>query len=242
MGLIWFMLLSILQTDSFKQSQMRNVRVKNAFEEKTAVVTKYFTDQRLRQEGCSLFLRAFKEESIIEVWVKEKDKSQFVLLHTYAICASSGVLGPKRKEGDLQVPEGVYEIQHFNPVSNFHLSLGINYPNASDRILSDRKNPGSQIYIHGNCVTVGCLPMTDEIIKELYVLAVEAKNDGQLKIPVHIFPLRMDDKGLAKLKSHRSGDVETIAFWENLQTVFKDFESSRKVRKVKINTSGRYYY
>lgn len=117
---------------------------------------------------------------------------------TYPFCASSGILGPKRKEGDRQIPEGIYYINHFNPVSNFHLSLGINYPNPSDKILSDPAQPGESFYIHGNCVTIGCIPISDDKIKELYILAVEAYNNGQVKIPVHIFPDRLPNEAAIK--------------------------------------------
>ena len=102
----------------------------------------------------------------MEVWIKEASKDYYVLLNTYDFCTTSGTLGPKRKEGDLQIPEGIYTINHFNPQSNFYLSLGINYPNASDKILSDPVHPGGDIYLHGNCVTIGCIPLTDDKIKE----------------------------------------------------------------------------
>jgi murein L,D-transpeptidase YafK len=241
MRLIWLMFFIMFQNISFKQSQMQNVRVKKAYEEKEAVIKKYFAAKKLQPEGCSMFIRAFKKEQQLEVWVKEKNADQFSLLHTYAICSSSGVLGPKRKEGDSQVPEGIYEINHFNPQSNFHLSLGINYPNASDRILSDRKNPGSAIYIHGNCVTIGCIPLTDDLIKEVYVLAVEARNSGQKKIQVHIFPNRMDTAGMNELKAY-SNDAQVIGFWQNLQTIYQDFQSTRKIRTIKVNNQGGYYF
>src|SRR5690606_17823468 len=105
-------------------------------------------------------------------------------------------------------------INHFNPVSNFYLSLGVSYPNASDRILSDRAAPGGAIYVHGNCVTLGCIPITDDKIKELYVMAVEAKNNGQQKIPIHIYPRRLNDDGMRNLRSAYATQPNLIAFWE----------------------------
>lgn len=188
-----------------------------------------------------LFLRAFKKEQILEVWIKEKGREQFTLLHTYDFCSSSGTLGPKRKEGDLQIPEGIYQINHFNPLSNFYLSLGINYPNESDKILSDKNPPGGAIYIHGNCVTTGCVPITDDKIKELYVIAVEARNGGQEKIPVHIFPTKLDVDGIDFLKK-KTVDIETIHFWGNLESIYRDFQSSRKLKAIKVDNSGRYSF
>jgi murein L,D-transpeptidase YafK len=229
----------MLQSTSFKSTQLLHQRVKKAYEEKESTVQQYFEEKKLSSHGYEIFIRAFKQEEILEVWVKYAYNQTYTLLHTYQICSSSGVLGPKRKEGDSQVPEGIYQINHFNPQSNFHLSLGIDYPNASDRILSDRKNPGSAIYIHGNCVTIGCIPLTDDKIKELYILAVEARNNGQKKIPVHIFPARLTDANLAALL--RDNTVHA-SFWKNLQTFFKDFESNKKLKAVKVNGKGEYYF
>jgi murein L,D-transpeptidase YafK len=217
--------MMLLQQGSFKQGQLKNSRVKVAYEEKQEVVKKYFQDKKLNYSGFHLFIRGLKQEGKLEAWVKEKGKENFVLLHTYDFCSTSGTLGPKRKEGDLQIPEGIYHINHFNPLSNFYLSLGVSYPNASDRILSDRKHPGGAIYVHGNCVTIGCIPITDEKIKELYVLAVEARNNGQSQIPIHLFPSKLDDPSLAALEL-KNGKTH-LDFWRNLQPIYKDFESSK---------------
>ena len=199
------------------------------------------SDKNLDFENFQLYIRAFKNEKILEVWIKGKNADQFTLLHTYEFCTSSGSLGPKRRQGDLQIPEGVYHINHFNPESNFYLSLGLNYPNASDKILSDKQHPGSSIYIHGNCVTIGCIPLTDDKIKELYIMAVEARNGGQEKIPVHVFPTRLTEQGMSFLKSNHasSGHVE---FWENLKKVYDDFEETKKLKPVRVNKGGQYFF
>jgi murein L,D-transpeptidase YafK len=179
----FFLGLIMLQALSFKDIQLGHSRVKTAYEQKQEIVHNYFKRKNLDFDNFQLYIRAFKNEKILEVWIKEKKADQFTLLHTYEFCKSSGSLGPKRRQGDLQIPEGVYHVNHFNPESNFYLSLGLNYPNASDKILSDKQHPGSSIYIHGNCVTIGCIPLTDDKIKEVYIMAVEARNDGQEKIP-----------------------------------------------------------
>lgn len=223
--------------ESFKNVQLKKPRVKAAYEEKEKVVEGFFQDNKLKYEGFNLFLRAFKKEAKLEVWVRENSSTTYVLLHTYDFCASSGVLGPKRKEGDLQIPEGIYHINHFNPESNFHLSLGINYPNDSDKILSDKRSPGSAIYIHGNCVTIGCIPITDDKIKELYILALEARNNGQDKIPVHIFPARLSHDNIRVLSTQKP---EHAAFWKNLKPIYDDFESSKQLRKVNVNAQGEF--
>ena len=234
--LILFVLM--LPQNSFKETQLKNVRVKTAFTEKEEIVRGYFMAKRLKYEGFHLFIRGFKKEQKLEIWTREADKETYSLLRVYDFCAVSGTLGPKRKEGDCQIPEGIYSINHFNPLSSFYLSLGINYPNASDQILSDPKTPGSSIYIHGNCVTIGCIPLTDDKIKELYVLAVEARNNGQEKIPVHIFPTRLSVSELNELKA--TFPIKTITFWDNLRLVYDDFEKSKAIRPVRVTRSGEY--
>ena len=228
----------MLIQNSFKGTQLGNPRVKTAYTEKEIAVKDYFSEKGLNYEGFHLFLRAFKKEQKLEVWVLEAGKDEYSLLHEYDFCAVSGTLGPKRKEGDYQIPEGIYSINHFNPLSKFYLSLGINYPNASDKILSDPASPGGDIYIHGNCVTIGCIPLTDEKIKELYIMAVEAKNNGQNKIPVHIFPARLSITELTSLKA--TFPAKTIAFWENLKLIYDDFEKSKKIKPIRVNAKGEY--
>jgi len=237
-----FLVLISMQQSSFKETQLKHDRVKTAYEEKEKVVRQYFLDKNLTFEKFQLFLRAFKDEQLLEVWVKEKGKDEYVQLHTYDFCTSSGKLGPKRVEGDLQIPEGVYHINHFNPLSNFYLSLGLNYPNASDKILSHPSKPGGSIYIHGNCVTIGCIPIMDDKIKELYVLAVEARNNGQEKIPVHIFPAIMENRTMEDVIKENSPDEKTKKFWRNLEPIYLDFESTKKVKPVQVNKKGEYYY
>jgi murein L,D-transpeptidase YafK len=90
-------------------------------------------------------------------------------------------------------------------------------------------------------VTIGCIPITDDKIKELYILAVEAKNNGQQNIPVHIFPARLTDDGLSYLKQTLPNS-EHYEFWKNLKVVFDDFEDSKTLRKVKVNARGQYFY
>ncbi len=175
----------------------------------------------------------------MEIWLKSKGANEFKLFKTYAICSSSGVLGPKRKQGDGQVPEGFYQIAVFNPYSSYHLSLGINYPNASDKIIG-KGNLGGDIMIHGSCVTIGCIPLTDTYIKEVYILAVEAKNNGQQTIPVHIFPTRLNEKGMSFLKDEFDGNKTLLNFWNNLKQVYDYFEKNKKLPKIKVNKDGTY--
>lgn len=177
----------------------------------------------------------------MEVWVRNDIKEPFRLFKTYKICALAGTLGPKRMEGDYQVPEGFYYINEFNPRSTYYLSLGLNYPNASDKILSDSLMPGSDIYIHGSCVTVGCIPMTDKQIDEIYILAAHAKDLGQDFIPVHIFPVKYDvPKSVDYLNNLAKDDPSLKKFARQLEGAFDYFEKYKQLPVILIDDNGDY--
>ena len=139
---------------------------------------KQFETKKLAWPPQELYIRSFKYDRILEVWVKGDNKESFKLFKSYKVCMQSGTLGPKRLEGDYQMPEGFYYINEFNPNSNFHLSLGLNYPNASDKILSDYLHPGNAIYIHGKCLSTGCIAIDNKPIEEVYLLASYVKDAG----------------------------------------------------------------
>src|SRR5690606_30525766 len=104
---------------------------------KEDTLRKQFSALKLEWPAKFLYIRSFKYDSKLEVWVKNEHKENYQLFKTYKVCALAGSLGPKRLEGDYQVPEGFYYINEFNPRSSYYLSLGLNYPNLSDLVLSD---------------------------------------------------------------------------------------------------------
>ena len=119
-----------------------------------------------------LTLIGLKHERQLEVWGELNKK--WVMLNSYMFTGFSGHLGPKIEEGDRQIPEGIYKITYLNPKSKYHLSLRVNYPNAFDRKIAKqekRTGLGGDIMIHGKNVTIGCVPIGDESIEELYLLA-----------------------------------------------------------------------
>lgn len=230
------------EPQSFKVEQQRYPRVRTAFEEKDSRLRSLFADQGTPYPPQRLFIRVFKQEKILEIWAFSTADGVFKQVKGYAVCRTSGDLGPKRREGDLQIPEGFYHIDRFNPKSNFYLSLGINYPNRSDQVLGTRGKLGSDIFIHGGCATIGCIPITDDSIKEVYWLAVQAKSNGQAKIPVHIFPTKLGGHTMARLKSAFPNDDTLINFWENLKIGYNWFERYRKLPVVLINQDGTYRF
>ena len=143
--------------------------------------------------GSPAFVRVFKEERLLEIWLQEG--SSYQLFKTYQICNYSGELGPKLKEGDRQSPEGFYSVDKaaLNPNSSYHLAFNLGFPNAYDQALS---RTGSFLMIHGDCVSVGCYAMTDSGIEEIYLITEAALNGGQTNVPVHAFPFRMTSKRL----------------------------------------------
>lgn len=145
------------------------------------------------KDNFDLYFRIFKLEKEFEIWVKNKNDLKYTLLKTIAICAPSGNLGPKRKQDDYPVPEGFYEIATFNPNSSYRLAMKINYPNKSDQLKKTGADAGGDIMIHVNCVTIGCIPLENEPVEEVYVLATEAKNKKNA-INIAIFPCRFNEK------------------------------------------------
>ncbi|WP_316794702.1 murein L,D-transpeptidase family protein [Pedobacter frigoris] len=225
---------TIAQTD-FKAHQLTFERVRTAYKEKWPVLKTELETAGIK-EAFNLYIVAYKYESRLEIWVKDRNKKQYQLFKAYSFCANSGTLGPKIKEGDLQTPEGFYHVNAFNPKSNFYLSLGVNYPNGIDRLRSGKEKPGGDIYIHGNCVTVGCIPLTDEKIKEVYVLAVEARNAGQQQIPVHIFPFKMNTANLNK-QLPRFPQQKNL--WETLRVGYDYFQKNKLIPTV-TELNGKY--
>jgi murein L,D-transpeptidase YafK len=226
---------------SFKKEQLRYPHVQTAYKEKWALIKTKLTKAGVDTSKFEIFIRVFKEDAQLQVWAKSKNSSGFKLVDTYSICRSSGTMGPKRKEGDLQVPEGFYSVSLFQPTSEFYLALEVSYPNNSDRIKSDKTSPGGDIMIHGNCVTIGCMPLTDDKIKEVYLMAVEARNNGQQTIPIHIFPTPLNDKGMKWLNDNFKDD-DKIAFWKNLQGGYSYFETKKELPKVGVDSKGDYTF
>jgi murein L,D-transpeptidase YafK len=230
------------QTSPFKSGQLRHARVREAFAEKQAGLAELLTKKGLRLGQTEVFLRAYKQDWVLEAWGRTMgSQAPFQLLKTYPFCAFSGQLGPKRAQGDYQIPEGFYHLNHFNPTSNFHLSLGISYPNRSDQLLATARDPGDAIYIHGGCVTIGCIPLTDEGIKELYVLCIEARQAGQATIPVHIFPTCLSDPDWRKLVASQPPPA-VLSFWQNLKTGHDHFATHQQLPRVRVDAQGRYLF
>jgi murein L,D-transpeptidase YafK len=226
---------------SFVDYQKTFSRPDESFRRKEDTLQKQFEGKKLKWPANYIYIRSFKYDSQLEVWVKDEITDPFRLFKTYKVCALAGTLGPKRLEGDYQVPEGFYYINEFNPRSEYYLSLGLNYPNVSDKILSDSYRPGGAIYIHGSCVTVGCIPIMDQQIDELYILAAHAKNQGQDYIPVHVFPVRFNVARSVKYLENLTKDDATLKkFVARLEDAFDYFDRYKQLPVILTNDKGEY--
>lgn len=226
---------------NFLDYQRSIPKISDLMKRKEDTLMKQFQARGLVWPAKYIYLRSFKYDSELELWVKNKPAEKYKLFKTYKICALAGSLGPKRMAGDYQVPEGFYYINEFNPRSLYHLSLGLNYPNESDKMLCDLSQPGGDIYIHGSCVTTGCIPITDDQIEELYILAAHAKDLGQDFIPVHIFPVNFrTPRSVAYLNRYLQTFTEYGGFERSMKNAFYYFEKNRQVPIVLVNGKGEY--
>lgn len=182
--------------------------------------------------GAAVYIRIFKEERTLELYVKQKDK--YLLLEKYPICTYSGGLGPKVRQRDYKSPEGFYQTkrQQLNPNSKYHLSFNIGYPNDFDK---SHGYTGKYLMIHGDCVSEGCYAMGDNNIEEIYLFMEKALANGQDAVDIHIYPFRMTEKNMRR---HRNS--EHYDFWRQLQPGYNYFEASKIPPMVYIS-DGKYF-
>ncbi|UJF25336.1 murein L,D-transpeptidase [Suttonella sp. R2A3] len=191
----------------------------------------YNTKQKMEARGfrwgSPVFVRIFKEEALLEVWIKGEGE-RFELFQQYPICTFSGDLGPKKRQGDKQSPEGFYAFssRHLNPNSQYHLSFNLNYPNAYDRA---HGYTGDYLMVHGECVSVGCYAMGNRQIEEIYTLVSSALQHGQPFVRVHAFPFRLTQENLEKHRRHPAS-----SFWQMLRPGYDIFERTHIPPEVDV--------
>ena len=234
----FFLLIGLNNYAAFIDDQLKYQRVKLAYFEKLEQITENLGSLNLKITDFEVMLKAYKYEEMLTVYVRKKMTDEWFLYQSFPFCVSSGTLGPKVREWDGQIPEGYYHINDFNPYSSFLLSLGVSYPNAADKLKRPDPSKGNGIYIHGGCATIGCIPITDEPIKEVYILAALAKNNGQLQIPVHLFPFNYSE---IKMNFASAQFPEHALFWKNLFEIEMNFDSTHVQPSTGIDKAGNYY-
>jgi murein L,D-transpeptidase YafK len=165
-------------------------------------------------------IRTYKKEAELEIW-KMKSNGEYALLKTYPMCRWSGQLGPKKREGDMQVPEGFYPITpgQMNPNSHYYLAFNVGYPNAYDRAYG---RTGGNVMVHGVCSSAGCFSMTDEQVADIYAIARDSFNGGQREIQLQSYPFHMTAENMAKFRLDPN-----IEFWKNLKNGSDYFEVTK---------------
>ena len=239
-----FPLLTGSAPADFRAEQLAFPRVRDAYAAHTARLDSLLARHHLRRGRLHVLFCCFKQEKELEIWVKAPAARTYELLTTLPICQRSGGPGPKRTRGDGQTPEGFYVVDRFNPASNYHLSLGLDYPNLADR----RREPaganlGGDIFLHGDCVTIGCVPLTDAGIEPTYLLAVEARASGQAQIPIYVFPARLTNARLISLTAYYAADQPALAaFWRNLKQGYDRFAATHETLRVQVTPAGAYAF
>jgi murein L,D-transpeptidase YafK len=172
-----------------------------------------------------IMIRILKEEGVLEVW-KAKSDNRFDVIASYQICAWSGKLGPKVKEGDRQAPEGFYNLTpaHLNPNSKYYLAINTGFPNRYDQA---NGRSGTNLMIHGACSSSGCYSMTDEQVLEIYAFARDAFKGGQTSVQLQALPFRMTAENMVR---HR--DNPNYDFWKMLKGGYDNFEVTKRPPEV----------
>jgi murein L,D-transpeptidase YafK len=179
-----------------------------------------------------VLFRTYKKEAEFQVW-KMRSDGRYALLRIYPMCRWSGQLGPKKKQGDRQVPEGFYAIypSQMNPHSNYYLSFNVGYPNLYDRV---HGYSGDSIMVHGICSSAGCFSMTNSEIGEIYTIARLAFAAGQPEIQMQSMPFHMTAENLAKYRLDPN-----IDFWRELKNGADNFEVTK--REVAVGVCNMHY-
>lgn len=183
-------------------------------------------------KDAPMLIRAYKKEAELEVW-KRNTEGKYVFVKSFPMCRWSGQLGPKRTEGDRQVPEGFYTVTpgQMNPNSHYYLSFNIGYPNAYDRA---NGASGGSIMVHGICSSAGCFSMTDRQIEEIYAIARESFAGGQRSIQMQSYPFHMTAENLAKLRLDPN-----MPFWRELKKGSDYFEVTKA--ETPVGVCARHY-
>ena len=181
-----------------------------------------------------VLVRIFKQESELEVW-KRDASGKYALMKTYPMCRWSGVLGPKKFEGDRQAPEGFYTVSagSLNPKSQYYLFFDLSYPNRLERA---KGNTGSALMVHGACSSSGCYAISDEHVADVYAVVREALKGGQQAVQVQSYPFRMTPENLADHNNNPNFD-----FWMDLKAGYDRFEVLRQPPRVQF-CGGRYRF
>ncbi len=211
--------------DALETAQIDLSKVKNKVEQPLPPRILSEMSAKSMQRNSPIMIRIFKEEGALEIW-KAKTDNRFDKIADYKICAWSGRLGPKVKEGDRQAPEGFYNLTraNLNPNSKYYLAINTGFPNRYDAV--NGRN-GTNLMIHGACSSSGCYSMTDQQVLEIYAFARDAFSGGQSTVQLQAFPFRMTAENMVR---HRLNS--NIEFWKMLKVGYDNFEVTKRPPEV----------
>jgi len=211
---------------------------------RTKIITKD-AGERLRGEladlglelGDPVYLRVFKEESELELWMKSRHEPYYILFKVFRLTHCAGKPGPKLREGDGQAPEGFYFASSGNmrPETRHHLGIDLGFPNSYD---ADCGYTGSDLMIHGGATSAGAFALSPQDMEEAYAVAEAGLEGGQKILRINIFPFRMTDK---RMEQAWKGNPSCLDFWVNLKEGYDFFENVGLPPVVEV-ASGRYAF
>lgn len=224
-NLLWFLTVSPITAGSASQPDPTSGKSELFFSPIQSELSEKLDTKGLTL-GNPVFIRIHKLPGTLELWVQ--NGTVFQLFASYPICTYSGYPGPKLREGDMQSPEGFYQVRlnQLNPASNYHLAFDIGYPNLYD---INNHRDGSNIMIHGGCSSTGCFAMGNKWIEEIYFTVQQALIAGQQKVDVHIFPF-----ALTKPNLERFSHSPWINFWKSMAPMYDFFEKRKQIPIITV--------
>jgi len=179
-----------------------------------------------------VLIRIFKQSNELEIW-RKTSKGHYALVTTYTICAYSGDLGPKNKQGDRQAPEGFYSISagQLNYQSIRFLSLNTGFPNTYDKT---HNATGNSLMIHGGCDSAGCYAIQDAPMQDLFAAVRDALKAGQKSVQLQIYPFRMN-----AINMLINRDNKHIEFWQQLKQGYDKFTATNQELNITV-VKGKY--
>lgn len=205
--------------------------------------------RQLVYDKLDILLIAYKYELILQLWVKPHNApSEYVHIKSFDITDPNvSILGPKSRYGDQLTPEGIYQLEFYPSLrwSDFYLAFRINYPNQHDltrrQYWQIKEKSGGDINIHGSCVSIGCIPIGNPDIIELFLLIRENQKQGN-SVNMHIYPLMFDqDYAATVIKSSTKNKTQLGDFWQSLRKVYNHISRYQKIPQIFINKTSGYY-
>ncbi|MCX7728787.1 MAG: hypothetical protein N2203_04880 [Bacteroidia bacterium] len=222
----------------FKQMQMNYPVVKSIYAKHWNLLCDSMRLKKISPDSFTMYIRVFKYESMMEIWMKNMGEVKYRLFKTMPLCATSGKLGTKKYNKDGQIPEGFYEIINFNPKDKYkYLALKINFPNPIDQKIAEEPIT-TNVFIHGTCETTADIVLDKTDMEQLYILCVEMRNRKEL-IYIDIYPCRFSKQNNDMLLSYPKKDIK---FWDNIKDAYFYFEENKWLPRINSNNKGKYIY